>query len=271
MLTDTIVQKSYKKLCIEVSLTSITFCIFDTLKNQVAFLKETTFEALHPKDAIEDIFGAFFSTTPELQQDFDDVLVLHSNSLSTLVPTALFDEKVMGSYLQYNTKVFESDFFAFDSLSNYQINTVYIPYINMNNFFIDQFGTFEYKHASTILLQSVMDNSKNIENKKMLVHFRKISFEIVVVQNQQLHFFNSFEFKTPEDFIYYILFTAEQLNLNPEFFELELLGDIAINSDYFEIAYKFIRNVSLYNVGKIAANSSFSDTEIRKHFILFNS
>jgi hypothetical protein len=32
------------------------------------------------------------------------------------------------------------------------IRLIYIPYVNMNNFFIDQFGTFDYKHANSILV-----------------------------------------------------------------------------------------------------------------------
>jgi hypothetical protein len=28
----------------------------------------------------------------------------------------------------------------------------FIYYVNMNNFFIDQFGTFDYKHANSILI-----------------------------------------------------------------------------------------------------------------------
>jgi hypothetical protein len=48
--------------------------------------------------------------------NYDEVLIIHNNNLSTLVPTT-FDENYLGSYLQYNTKVFETDFFAFDTLS----------------------------------------------------------------------------------------------------------------------------------------------------------
>jgi hypothetical protein len=59
-----------------------------------------------------------------------------------------------GSYLQYNTKVLKL-IFLHDEISNYQINSVYIPYVNMNNFFIDQFGTFDYKHANSILVTTL--------------------------------------------------------------------------------------------------------------------
>jgi hypothetical protein len=102
----------------------------------------------------------------------------------------------------------------------------------------------------------------------MAVHFSQGHFEIIVIQNQQLLLFNSFEYLTPEDFIYYVLFTAEQLNINPENFPLELIGSIDIESEYYKIAYKFIRNVSLIDVEDLRWNNYFlrPKTEIILYF-----
>ena len=103
------------------------------------------------------------------------------------------------------------------------------------------------------------------------VHFSKIKFEIVVVQNQKLLLFNSFDFITKEDFIYYLLFTTEQLNLNPEHFKVQLLGLISEDSELFEIAYKYIRNVSLLDVSNLQNINDLSKSDNLKHFILLQS
>jgi hypothetical protein len=120
-------------------------------------------------------------------------------------------------------------------------------------------------------LSTLLDASKNNDDKKMIVHFSQGHFEIIVIQNQKLLLFNSFDYETPEDFIYYVLFTAEQLNLNPEKFALELIGDIDSENEFYKIAYKYIRNVSLIDVEALRWNNYFSEAENRKHFILFNS
>ena len=59
-----------------------------------------------------------------------------------------------------------------------------------------------------------------------------------------LLFANCFEYDTKEDFLYYLLFTAEQLSLNPEKFELILLGDINKNSPAYKMAWDYIKNIS---------------------------
>lgn len=266
-----ITSKKYKKLAIQVSLNGLSFCCFDTLNNTINSLNEVNFENFHKATKIEDLFADAFNKHPELKDSYDEITVVHKNNLSTFVPTALFDENFLGSYLQYNTKVFQTDFFAFDEIQNYQMNAVYIPYVNINNFFIDQFGSFEYKHANSILVEKLLDASKNNDEKKMIVHFNTGHFEIIVIQNQKLLLFNSFEYQTPEDFIYYLLFTAEQLQMNPESFKLELLGLIAESDAYYAIAYKYIRNVSLFNVSHLKKNNDFTVAQNQQHFILFQS
>lgn len=266
-----ITEKVYKKLSIQVSLTGLSFCCFDTLNDTVTSFNEVHFDTFHKATKIEDLFADAFRDYPELNDAYDEILVIHNNNLSTFVPAPLFDENFLGSYLQYNTKVFKTDFFAFDEIANYEMNAVYIPYVNINNFFIDQFGAFDYKHANSILVSKLLVASKNKDDKKMFVHINSEHFEIIVIQNQKLLLFNSFDYNTPEDFLYYILFTAEQLNLNPENFPLELIGNIDTESDYFKIAYKYIRNVSLIDVNDLRWNNYFSEAENRNHFILFNS
>ncbi|MCF6130583.1 DUF3822 family protein [Flavobacterium sp. AS60] len=264
-----VIDKMYQKLAIQVSLKGLSFATFDTLTNKATKLQNVVLGKFQLTTKIEDLFAEAFENNPELKAGYDEVVIIHSNNLSTFVPTALFDEDYLGSYLQFNTKVFETDFFAYDELGNYEMNNVYIPYVNLNNYFIDQFGTFDYKHANTILVKKLLDVSKNNEERQMFVHVSDTHFEIVVIQNQRLQLYNTFEYKTPEDFIYYILFTAEQLQLNPENFKLELLGKIAEDDALYKIAYKYVRNTNLFDVSFMQSN--LTDAEKREHFILLHS
>ena len=267
-MTATITDKTYKRLAILVSLNGFSYCCFDTILDKIIKLKSVPLYHFQQSSTIEMLFEDVFRDNPELLSKYDDITIIHSNNLNTFVPKALFDKEFMGSYLQYNTKVFETDFFDFDSIEHYEMNNVYIPYVNMNNFFIDKFGSFEYKHSATVLVSKLLDLSKNNDERKMFVYVNQTHFEIIVVQNQKLLLYNSFDYNTKEDFLYYILFTAEQLQLNPENFKLELLGNITQESELYEIAYTYIRHVSLFDVKN---NNTLTFLENRTHFILINS
>jgi len=143
--------------------------------------------------------------------------------------------------------------------------------MHIHNLLVDHFGSFSYKHSHSLLVSKLLDLSKNVDVKKMIVHMQMGHFEIVIVQNQHLLLYNSFEYKSPEDLIYYVLFSAEQLNLNPESLRLEFMGAIKETDDYFKIAYKYIRDVSLFDVTDLQNNNSFTVAENLKHFILLQS
>ncbi len=266
-----ITEKNYRKLALNVSATGFSFCTTDTLTDRILSVKEIGFLDVGNGHNSEEFYSRAFAEHEELSHRYDEVVVTHGNGLSTFVPRALFDEHFAGSYLQYNVKVFETDLVAFDEMPNYEMNNVYLPFAGINHFLGLKFGNIDYKHSSSILVSRLLDSSKNIDEKQVFAHFGDQRFELVVVQNQKLLLFNSFDYRTKEDFIYYLLFSAEQLNLNPEFFKLQLLGDISEEDDCYRIAYTYVRNVSLLDVSRLQSRNDFSQAENRKHFILFQS
>jgi hypothetical protein len=267
-MNEAITTKNYKKLSLQIAVNEMSFCCFDTLNQEIIDCKSIAFST---HKSLEDQLWKAFVNHPELMNVYDDISVLHDNSLNTFVPKALFDEDFLGSYLQYNTKVFETDFFAYDTIGNYDINNVYVPFMDANNFLIDRYGTFEYKNSNSILVTKLLDASKNIDEKQVYVHVKDTHFEIIVVRNQKLLLFNSFEYKAPEDFLYYLLFALEQLQLNPEVAPVLALGKINTNNPCYKLAYKYIRNLSLFEPLVIQEKWNKSNEEALEHFILFNS
>lgn len=263
-----ITKNNYKKLSIQVSLSGLCFCVFDLLTNKIITHNEVVFT----KDSIiEESLWKTFLDNVILTNNYDEIVVIHENNLNAFVPNSLFDKKYMGSYLQYNLKVFATDFFTADFLKNSEMHNVYVPYVNINNFLLDQFNSFNYKNSNTVLVSKILEISNLSFEKQVFINFQLNSFQIIITRADKLILFNSFEYKTPEDFIYYILFTFEQLQLNPETTSLQLLGELTETSAYFKIAYKYIRNCSLLNTLNLSSTLGKSEEEVRKHFILFHS
>ena len=91
-----ITEKKYKKLALQVSLTGLSFCCFDTLNKKILSYNEVHFDTFHKATKIEELFADAFSDFPELKDTYDEIVVIHNNTLSTFVPTALFDENYLG-------------------------------------------------------------------------------------------------------------------------------------------------------------------------------
>jgi hypothetical protein len=98
----------------------------------------------------------------------------------------------------------------------------------------------------------------------MFVNVSKTSLDIVVLENEKLLLSNTFSYNSKEDFIYYVLFVAEQLNLDVQEFPLFLMGEINLKSKMYKITYKYIKNVSflestsaIYNEFNIPSHSNY--------------
>ncbi|MFB1040196.1 MAG: DUF3822 family protein [Polaribacter sp.] len=257
------------KLSIQFNLDGFSFSIYNIISKKEVYFREYEFEnsQVTPENLLLKIKD-IFKTDTQLQNDFSSVLVIHQNNLSVVVPNRYFNEKELASYLNFNVKKLTIDYIAFDHLEGLESKNVYIPYVNINNYLFQNFGEFEYKHHSTVFIEKLLTTTNNIE-KTMYVNVSKTSLDIVVIENNQLILFNTFSYNTKEDFIYYILFVAEQLNLNVNQFSLYFTGKVNLEDTIYKITYKYIKNVYF-----LESNTPlFSELNIASHsnFILLGS
>ncbi|MTG98603.1 MULTISPECIES: DUF3822 family protein [Myroides] len=261
--------RNNQKLVIQASLNKFSFVIKNLLSHEITYFAS---EAITHKKSFEEQLERFFEKYDQLSEKYDEVLVLHDSTLNTFVPKSLFKEELMGAYLQYNTKVFTTDFFAFDEVSNYDFNNVYIPFIDLNNFLLDKYGTFTYQNINTGLVQLLLPKSKKETTTAVYTYLKKDRFEIVVAKNNKLLLFNSFQYNSPEDFIYYVLFTYEQLNLDPNLIPIYLLGRVDQDDHVYQQAYTFIKEVHVINEHAFIAEGLLLHYQVPKqHYILFHS
>ncbi|MDN3618042.1 MULTISPECIES: DUF3822 family protein [Polaribacter] len=266
---NTVTHSKDTKLSIQFNLDGFSFCIINNTTKETNYFSEYVFKEkqLTPENLLKKI-EEIFKTDIHLQKDFSSVLVIHQNNLFSLVPNQYFSEDVLSEYLNFNIKTLATDFIAYDDIESINAKNVYVPYVNINNYLFQNFGEFEYQHHLTILIEKLI-SANNSDDKKVFVNVSKENYDIVVLENKQLQFSNSFNFQTKEDFIYYILFTFEQLKLDVEKIGLFFTGDIEPESEIYKITYQYIRNVSFLE----SNNKIFNELDASKHsnYILLNS
>ncbi|WP_205860376.1 DUF3822 family protein [Polaribacter sp. 11A2H] len=266
---NTVTHSKDTKLSIQFNLDGFSFCIINNTTKETSYFSEYVFKEkqLTPENLLKKI-EEIFKTDIHLQKDFLSVLVIHQNNLFSLVPDPYFSEDILSEYLNFNIKTLATDFIAYDDIESINAKNVYVPYVNINNYLFQNFGAFEYKHHLTVLIEKLI-SANNTADKKVFVNVSKENYDIVVLENKQLQFSNSFNFQTKEDFIYYILFTFEQLKLDVEKIAVFFTGNIEPESEIYKITYQYIRNVSFLE----SKNPIFNELDTSKHsnYILLNS
>ncbi|MFD0962460.1 DUF3822 family protein [Pseudofulvibacter geojedonensis] len=260
------------QLSVQASLDGLSFCILDTIEKNIVALEEFYFDKQLTPLELEQKLQELFISNEFLQQEFKQVSLIHKNNLATFVPKDLFKEENLIDYLKFNNKIFESDFIATDEIVPHSIISVFVPLVNINNFFFDRFGSLDYHHSSTLLVKKLL-HQVNSFTTKLYCHVSKNSFELVYVKEGKLQFYNHFSFTTKEDFIYFLLFTIEQLEIDTETIDFIFLGNIGLDDEVYSLVYQYIRNVSF---GSRETQFVYRDPEQKPkyghdHFTLLNT
>jgi len=268
--TNKILTKSSYRLSVQVSLTGLSFLVLDLEKQETVFFSEKTFGGTRSPEEVLLEIQEIIDKTEVLQSNFLKVSVVFANNIYTVVPTTLFDESKLSEYLKFNSKMLANDYITFDSIDNHEMVVVYVPYVNITNYFFDRYGTFQYYHSASIFLKTILDSEKHTIVPKVYVHVQDNSFDCIVLRESSLQLCNTYSYRTPEDFIYYVLFCLEQLNLNPDKVIFYLCGDIAENDNIYNIVYKYIRNVKFVDMSTFA-KIDITEKDNHRHFILKHS
>ncbi|CAL2092009.1 DUF3822 family protein [Tenacibaculum sp. 190524A05c] len=238
------ISSKHKSLSIQFSLDGFSFCVKDIPSSQILLLTTYTFDSsMDTPHELSEKIQSIFEAEKELQIEFDQIIAIHQNQLATQIPDAYFDENHLKTYLDFNIKTFSSDYITFDNLPSLEAKNVYIPYVNVNNFLFQNFGEFEFKHHSTVLLEQLITNHNASIEDTMYVNVSHKYLDIVVFKKDQLRLYNSFQYNSKEDFLYYILFVSEQLELDPSEFQLVFSGNITKDFTNFTLTEEYIKNV----------------------------
>lgn len=240
------ISKEFNKLSIQVSLNGLSFCIVDTIGNTVLNADRIVFEKERTPYGLQKGLISLFNKHSIPQQQFSEIIVVHRNKLFSLVPKSLFDENEMANYLKFNTKILANDHIAYDQVENHDMINVYVPFVNVNNYVYELFGEFVYKHSGTVMVESLLSGQSIPKDPTCYVHVADRQMELTVISQRKLLLYNSFDFVTKEDFIYYLLFTLEQLKLDTETTKLKLFGAIEEGDPIYDICYEYVKNLSIF-------------------------
>jgi hypothetical protein len=238
-------DSSKYKLSIQSSLDGFSFVLFDENTKKFQSVESISLPNLRNADEFGDTFEKYAENHSWLNLPYKQVSIIHECTQSTLVPSPLFDPQELNNYTNLNFVVSENEVVKADKLPNVDAYKIYgIPKVIIDTFLRQYPDHRLFCHAS-ILIESLLVLNKNSPAiMRCYVNVRNSYLDIVILEGRQLLFYNSFEYKSIEDFIYYLIFVLEQLKLNPEEIELGLAGYIEKNSKLFEIVYKYIRNIS---------------------------
>ncbi|HET6990187.1 MAG TPA: DUF3822 family protein [Bacteroidia bacterium] len=234
-----------EKFCLvmQVGGDSLTLAVLDNLTNDFLAFEHYVFRKTTGERSLAEQIDKLVSEHEWLGNGFKRVDACIVTEKFTLVPAAFFDSTKISDYLKFNQPVADEDIVINDVLRNAEARNVYAFDSNLEKSLKKISSSIRIRHHLSALIEKTLSINKNKTSRRALAHVQNQRFDLIISEGGKLLLANSFNFQTSEDFIYYLLFTCEQLKMNPEEMELEIVGEIETNSALAELAKKYIRNV----------------------------
>jgi hypothetical protein len=212
-----------------------------------------------------EALASFFENERYFDIDFNTVKVAFITPYSTLVPNMIYQESAAATYLENSLRIPHQHYLLTDNLSSFQCQNVFLAPIGVYNFLQNKFDNVQFFHAGTLLLLAWQQKAVQLQTASIFINVIGKKFQIAAFQREKLLLFNSFEFKSAKDFIYYTLLVFDQLKLPTETSRLFLGGEVMQDSEIYKTLYRYIREIEFINrPTAFLFNEQFADQP--KHF-----
>ena len=230
-------------LTIQHSLDGLSFVIFDTEEQKFLSLKHYHFNENNIQLSI------LINELQEREQwninDFKSVKIIIDNNFNTFVPKDFYQKELESDYLSMLNIKSETQTMS-DLISN-DIYNIYPVAPDIDDV-LKMSDKIKIYHASSIKVDSLIKEfSERIQGTRAFVNVKNNSYELTIINDTKLIFHNYFNFNTKEDFLYFILFTFEQLKIDNETIPLYFMGLIEEKSVIVELCSRYIRNIRFFN------------------------
>jgi hypothetical protein len=260
------------KLLLQIGMNDIQVAVHDNQKNKYIALEQYKVVSSSNFETLDDLFDSLLKDSKLIDHKFQSVACIIVNNLSTLIPNVLFEEDRKKMYLNFNASLEGNEFITVDEIKSLEAKNIFAFPVSLKEKLDARYSTIKYHHLSSTLIDTLVANNKNQTGKKLYVHIQSTHFETLVIDGKKLVFYNTFNYQSPEDFIYYLMFACEQLQMNPEKTETLLLGELEKTATVYALANKYIRNIK-FEERCVDADYSYQLQTLPKHsyFTLFNS
>lgn len=260
------------QLIIQIGMDGAMLAVNDKINNRYIAFEKYAFQNVFSFKMVSELLDMLFQNSKLSPHTYKSVVCVIVNNRSTLVPNPLFENDKKEMYLSFNTSPEEGELVMVDDLKGLDSKNIFAVPLALQSKLESMYSNVGFHHFSSALIENLLGQNKNQTNKKLYVHVQASHFEVVLIEGKKLIFYNTFRHHSAEDFMYYLLFACEQLQLNPENMEVVLLGEVERNSALYNVAQKYIRNLK-FGERKGDVDYSYQLQALPKHsyFTLFSN
>lgn len=241
-------------LSLQTDRSGLVFSIFDDRRGDfVAFRRYKFDNVVITGDLIRQII-AVLDKDELLNLSYHSVHFMAYSQQSTLVPTHYFDPSRLSDYMEFNLgSETEGEYFTniihhLDTYSVFVLPKALVSLITLH------FKKVEIASQATPFIWNATRGAMN--HPMIHIGLNTDFFDLVVVGEGKLLLYNTFQYVSETDLLYYVMYVCKQLSMNPSDIPLILSGELSSRLAYLETLKAYFPGTRYHNAAGIAPFAS---------------
>jgi Protein of unknown function (DUF3822) len=174
---------------------------------------------------------------PVLKNRFASTTIGIQNGLHTIVPNRMFDPTRLPAYFNLLTAHVQRHY-QFDSLDFADSKLIFALDSDLKELIDRRFAGARILHSMTSLVE-VARSLSNASTYNVFANIYHHTVQVIVFDGQDLLFFNTYQFGSASDFVYFVLLPLKQLQIDPLQVSVVVSGEVTEESDVVTILRRF--------------------------------
>jgi hypothetical protein len=256
------------EISIQVSLNGFSFCLLDTLRNRFVMLRE--YKLNGRESELTNQVMNILNSDEFIGKQYRKYRVLFSSPQCTMVPAALYDPALKDNYFKLNFNLEESNVVSNNQISETDSFLLFDLRKDLLDLIVTAFPEASLSHQARPLLYGGYHRSRSLKERYIQIHIEDTYFNLIVIDDKKLEFFNTFKFRNTSDILYFLLLSFEQLGITGDE-QVWISGDIEINDDLHISMSRYIKRIKFaIPEGQFSLSYIFDSIGTHKYINLFN-
>lgn len=235
------------QLSLQVFLKGFSFSVLDREKNKFVALGHYTFSRVLSYRTLVKLVDETIANEPLLQCNFSHVKLMFATANYTFVPSAFYSEDTKNVFYCFNQDLQAGEELLANYIFGNASNVIFsIPAV-VTSFFKSKYPTVKIYHQSVPFIEELTLKSKlDTPDKRVFINVFSSMFDFVFVENGEVLLYNTFNYKSINDFNYFFLNAIDNLKLSPLTTQLYLCGNVTSDSEIIESLKEYIKNINYF-------------------------
>ena len=263
-------KSSQYRLTIQFALDGLSYALLDTQSSRLIAL-----ECYH-SEMLTDSHVLFRTLDQALEQKglnnkaFLSVTCIYDERINTLIPEPIFNDADKDKYLEFAFQIPDGYTIHSEKMASMPCFNVFVMPNTLKEKVLARWGNTTFTHSSTLFINSVTHDPK--QETQVFVNVRSHDFDMVILKEGHLLFFNNFKYDTKEDFAYFLLFAMEQNGLSRQETTVQLSGLILPSSEIIDLCRHYVKKpIFVDDPHVLQVSDALKDVPFQYYYTLYHS